>query len=649
MKKIAFSLFFVVLTVITVYSQVPEKINYQAVIRNSSGELVTDQDVGIKVSILNETSSGDILYSEEHAVSTNAYGQVAIEIGGGTLDSGDFSSIDWGVNDKFLKLEVDIEGGTSYVPIGTSQMLSVPYALYAGVATTAELLGTEGVYSTSSDTLFVVKDHSGNVVFVVFPDGAQVIVNESTKGKVGGFAVSGRSPSKADDVDILKVTVDSTRIYVSDTLGVKGKVGGFAVSGRSPSKGGAYDYLVVTGDSTRIYINESLAKGKVGGFAVSGRSPSKDDENEIEYLRVTTDSTIIFIDNDPAKGKVGGFAVSGRSPSKGLANYFNVLGDTTVVINPSEPRVVWFPRKEAFWAGRVLIEHHDSVGFNSMAIGFKAVAKGNNSQSLGYQTRARGDFSTAIGFRTQANGNACFAVGGEARNADGTIITGGYTMADGVASFALGLGANAIGIANTSIGLGSSAVGEFASTAFGVYAKATATRATAIGFGSVASAEQSIAIGVSDTASAYNSLAMGVGSKASGIASMALGSFVEANSPGSFVIGQLNLLPEINADSLWRVNDPLFVVGNGVFTAEPGDLSNVARQNAFTILKNGNMGVGVSEPQRKAHINGVMRLEPQLTPPLDPSEGDIYYDGVTHTLMIYGSDPVGWKTVSWTP
>jgi len=597
MRKIALILFFVILTVITVYSQVPEKINYQAVIRNSSGELVTGQDVGIKVSILDETSSGTVLYSEEHAVSTNAYGQVALEIGGGTPASGVFSSIDWGINDKFLKLEVDIAGGTSYVPMGTSQMLSVPYALYADVATTAELLGTEGVYSTSSDTLFVVKDHSGNVVFVVFPDGAQVIVNESVKGSVGGFAVSGRSPSKAGDVDILKVTVDSTRIYVIDTVAAKGSVGGFAVSGRSPSKG-----------------------------------------NETEYLRITADSTIIFIDNDPAKGKVGGFAISGRSPSKGVADYFNVSGDTTVIINPSEPRVVWFPRKEAFWAGRVLIEHHDSVGFNSMAIGFEAVAKGNNSQSLGYQTRARGDFSTAIGYRTQANGNACFAVGGEEHGIDGTA-TGNYTIADGVASFALGLGANAIGIANTSIGLRSSATGDFASTALGVFAKATATRATAIGFGSVASGEESMAIGVSDTASAQYSLAMGVGSKASGIASIALGSFVEANTAGSFVIGQLN--QTFGTGDLWNIADPLFVIGNGTFLGVPGDLSNVARQNAFTILKNGNMGVGVDVPLRTVHINGVMKLEP-TTAPLVPSEGDIYYDAALHMLMVYGGDPLAW-------
>lgn len=615
MKKIAFILFLLVLTGIVVYAQVPEKINYQAVIRNSTGELVTSRNVGIKISILNETSAGSVLYSEEHAVATNAYGQVAIKIGDGTNVSSDFNSIDWAVSDKFLKLEVDIDGGTSYIPIGTSQMLSVPYALFANntdsarvagmayTASIADVLGSDGVYSTNSDTLFVVKDHSGNVVFVVFPDGAQVIVNESTKGKVGGFAVSGRSPSKSIDENILTVTADSTRIYVTDTTAVKGKVGGFAVSGRSPSKGTVSDLLQITGDST-----------------------------------------IIYIDNDAAKGKVGGFAVSGRSPSKGIANYFNVSGDNTpIIINPSESRVVWFPRKEAFWAGRVLIEHPDSVGLNTLAIGYEAIAKGNNSQSLGYQTRARGNFSTAIGYKTQANGVGCFAVGGEERGVTGTA-TGVYTIADGTASFALGLGANASGIANTAIGLRSSATGNFASTAFGVFAKATATRATAIGFGSVASAEQSLAIGVSDTASAYNSMAMGVGSKATGIAAIALGTFVEANTTGSFVVGQLND-PYGTSDN-WNTSDPLFVVGNGVFGI-PGVLSTAVRSNAFTILKNGNMGVGIDTPQRTVHIKDVMRLEPRFTVPLNPSAGDIYYDGSSNTLKVYNGTE--WKTVSWVP
>ncbi len=469
-------------------------------------------------------------------------------IGNGTPILNDFSDIDWAADKKFVGVKVN--AGSGLTDLGAFQLFSVPYAIHASSATN---LGDENIYIPEPDTLFAVKDHEGNVVFAVFPDGVKVIVEEAIKGGVGGFAVSGRSPTKAGkETDILRVTPDSTRIYVNDTV--------------------------------------------------------------------------------QSKGAVGGFAVSGRSPTKGFVNYFNVSGDTTpIIINPSESRVVWFPRKEAFWAGRVLIEDPDSVGQNSVAFGFEAIAKGDNSQSFGYQTRARGNFSTAIGYKTQANGIACFAVGGEERGVDGTA-TGVNTIADGTASFALGLGANASGIANTAIGLRSNATGNFASTAFGVFSKATATRATAIGFGSVASAEQSLAIGVSDTASAYNSMAMGVGSKATGIASIALGTFVEANTTGSFVVGQLN--DPYGTSDIWNTVDPLFVVGNGIFGI-PGDASTAVRNNAFTILKNGNIGVGVDTPARTVHIKDVMRLEPRIVAPSNPSEGDIYYDSTLHKLMVF--------------
>ena len=128
---------------------------------------------------------------------------------------------------------------------------------------------------TENDTLFAVKDKDGNIVFAVFPDGAKVYVNTESKGTVGGFAVSGRSPTKATEEDYFKVTPDSTRVWINEDT-TKGSVGGFAVSGRSPTKGIVNDYFISTADSTRIYVNDSVsAKGTVGGFAVSGRSPTK--------------------------------------------------------------------------------------------------------------------------------------------------------------------------------------------------------------------------------------------------------------------------------------------------------------------------------------------------------------------------------------
>jgi len=278
MKKLINLILFVLLASFNIYSQVPEKLNYQAVVRNASGEIIANQSVDIRISIIDSIMGGDVLYRETQTKTTNDYGVVNIAIGDGTSDMGDFSLIKWGVNSKYLKIEVNI--GAGLVDLGTVQLLSVPYALYASSAAN---LGDEKVYSTSSDTLFVVKDNAGNAVFAVFPDGAQVFVDESAKGKVGGFAVSGRNPDKAEPLDIFKVTPDSTRVFVNPTI-AKGKVGGFAVSGRNPNKATGDEYLVITPDSTRIFTHDAK-----GGFGVRDNSTGSTQS----YLQLTPENYFI--------------------------------------------------------------------------------------------------------------------------------------------------------------------------------------------------------------------------------------------------------------------------------------------------------------------------------------------------------------------
>ncbi|MDC1273885.1 hypothetical protein N8Z25_01000 [Flavobacteriaceae bacterium] len=115
------------------YAQSPEKFTYQSIIKNSSGYLLKSQDVGLKISVLFNSSNGIPVYSEEHSVESNNNGLVTLIIGDG-VSSDVFADIDWGNGEYFLKVEVDPEGGVNYVMNQTSQLLSVPYALYAGNA-----------------------------------------------------------------------------------------------------------------------------------------------------------------------------------------------------------------------------------------------------------------------------------------------------------------------------------------------------------------------------------------------------------------------------------------------------------------------------------------------------------------------------------
>ena len=116
-------------TTLTMYSQTPELMSYQAVVRDADSELLTDQAVGMKISILEDTASGTPVYVETQNPSTNSNGLLSLQVGAGTVVSGDITTIDWANHDYFIKTETDPTGGENYTIAGTSQILSVPYAL----------------------------------------------------------------------------------------------------------------------------------------------------------------------------------------------------------------------------------------------------------------------------------------------------------------------------------------------------------------------------------------------------------------------------------------------------------------------------------------------------------------------------------------
>jgi len=114
-----------------VNAQTPGSFSYQAVVRNDQGQPVANQQVSVRISLLRGTATGQVIYSEEHSPTTNSMGKVSLKIGRGTEITGTFSSIDWSNGPYFMKMELDEKGGSNYKNMGTSQLLSVPYALQA--------------------------------------------------------------------------------------------------------------------------------------------------------------------------------------------------------------------------------------------------------------------------------------------------------------------------------------------------------------------------------------------------------------------------------------------------------------------------------------------------------------------------------------
>lgn len=118
------------------FAQTPDGFSYQAVIRDSSGNLVTDSPISVEISILEGSAIGTKAYTESHTVNTNANGILSLVIGNGNVILGDLSTIDWSADDYFIRTDTDITGGTNYTIQTVTQLLSVPYALHAKTATT---------------------------------------------------------------------------------------------------------------------------------------------------------------------------------------------------------------------------------------------------------------------------------------------------------------------------------------------------------------------------------------------------------------------------------------------------------------------------------------------------------------------------------
>ncbi len=185
--KHVFMLMVCIMVSIATYAQAPQKMSYQSVLRNTTGQLLVNQSVGLKISILQGSASGTVVYAETQSATTNAFGLISVQVGSGSVVSGSMNTIDWSSGPYYIKTETDPSGGTTYTISGATEMLSVPYALYSGNGISA--LGTPsgsnakagsisgntltfsladatnpGIVSTGAQTLAGDKTLSGNTI-----------------------------------------------------------------------------------------------------------------------------------------------------------------------------------------------------------------------------------------------------------------------------------------------------------------------------------------------------------------------------------------------------------------------------------------------------------------------------------------------------
>lgn len=441
--KLLLSLLLLASHCLSSFAQVPQGFNYQAIARDGTDPITTP--IGVRITIQSESYGGIIYWVEEHTlVIPNASGLFSLVIGKGTYLSGsviNFSDIDWATGTKYIKTEIKTETETEYVEMGSSQLWSVPYSMVSGnVNDTLSKLVVTAEQDVDTTVLFQVRNQHGQTVFAVYNAGVRIYVDNGAKGKKGGFAIGGFGNAKADTPgqEYFVVSRDSIRAYIYDDPTVKAAKGGFAIGGFGNAKGFTNDYMIISPDSARVYINNAASsKGKKGGFAIGGFGAAKRKDPQ-RLFTVNDDSVRIYIDDD-AKASKGGFAIGGFGNAKGeYKSFLDVATNATKTIFPSEKRILWYPIKNAFLTGSVIIEKPDSVGENSFASGFESKAIGDWSQAMGYKSIARGDYSTAIGKEAVADTNS-FSFGNQARALrDGSYAFGSGAYALGSMSFAFG-------------------------------------------------------------------------------------------------------------------------------------------------------------------------------------------------------------------
>ncbi|WP_418543202.1 hypothetical protein [Parabacteroides goldsteinii] len=168
--------------------KMPQAISYQAVARDAQGRVVTQKPIGIQVEILKGSTTGTVVFSETHSLTSSKTGTVNLLIGQGTCKTGTFSSVDWGADTYFLQLSMDLNGGSNYEKVSTTQMLPVPYALYAAKAGEVEN-GGSGTTSANTDFLLVPDGSFYEVALIIGEANPEIVVHPQWGGEGIIFSV----------------------------------------------------------------------------------------------------------------------------------------------------------------------------------------------------------------------------------------------------------------------------------------------------------------------------------------------------------------------------------------------------------------------------------------------------------------------------
>lgn len=199
-------------------AQQPQQFSYQAVVRGADNLLVVNKMIGIRISLLQGSENGDVVYVEKHTPSTNANGLASIAIGTGSIVSGNFAAINWSKGPYFIKTETDPSGVSNYTLTTTSQLLSVPYALYAGNGIKRISANSDTIF-LSNDSYYINKSSTSTGNSSIPSGGGQNQVLTRCDGELT-WTNNGFCPGKISSLDCNYTVVQQGTLVKNDTSGI---------------------------------------------------------------------------------------------------------------------------------------------------------------------------------------------------------------------------------------------------------------------------------------------------------------------------------------------------------------------------------------------------------------------------------------------
>ena len=364
MKKITKKLMITLvnlLIITSVWAQSPQSLKYQAIARDANGDVLDEQNVSLRISILKTSVVGLEVYKETFTATTNNFGLINLNIGTGTPVTGDFITIDWANDSYFIKVEMDPTGGTTYQAMGTSQLLSVPYALHAKTA--------ESVIETDSSDWKL----SGNT------------------GTISGTDFIGTTDNQ--DFDIRTNNAIKWRFKTNGTLE-------FLNTGNSIFIGigaGANDDL---SDNRNIFIGNSSGNLNTTGSYNTANGFDALYSNTTGNYNTANGYWTLYENTTGSYNIVNGYE----------ALYYNTTGSSNVAIgssslfkNTDRSNLVAIGDSALFNNGTGATNSWEAIG--NTAIGSKALYSntiGNNNTAIGFQAlyyNTTGSFNTANGYK----------------------------------------------------------------------------------------------------------------------------------------------------------------------------------------------------------------------------------------------------------